>query len=505
MWIIDCDAFFGFNAAGGPDVSLQALLAAEARQSVGGVMACSIKSRVYDAREGNDDTLRAASDHEMLLPVASIDPRAGYRIEQEIARVAELGFVALRVFPELQGWQADSAHFARVVAACEEHQLPLMVSCRTAGTASRVISMAENTTNAVVLLNSGYGTQGEVFSAAASRANTLVSTSQFITPGVVEVAAEMLGVDSLALGTDCPGSCIRPAVNMILTCELSDEDKQKILGGNIARIVSRQLAKLGKTLSTGDREADYGAQKLSKPIIDVHGHLGPWPFPMCHPDSSCVRRLANRWGISKTILSHTKAIVNDFVEGNAELAAEIDGSDNLYGYVTINPSYPKESLEQIDRYLHLPSFKGVKFHPGYARVSIDSPSVFELISRFADRKPVMLIHTWSRGEPTKVGKIAERFPQMSFIMGHGGGDAWREANEVIKNTRNTYTEFCDSNAEPGKVRLTVDAVGRDRVLFGSDAGLFDPGFCVGLYEEARLTQEEQQAILQDNALRLFRF
>lgn len=505
MQIIDCDSFFGFSAAGGPDVSLQALLSAERRQGVSHAMAYSIKARSYDAREGNDDTLRAAQSNEALLPVASVDPRAGYKIEDEIARVAKLGFLALRVFPELQGWQVDSAHFARIIAACDEHQMPLMLSTKIAGTASRAVAMAKHTRNPMILLGSGYGTQGETFSAAATRPNTLVSTGQFITPGVVEIAAEMVGINNLVLGANCPDSCIRPAVNMILGSELSDIDKSKVLSGNIQRVISGQLAKLGKTLAQNSDDSAYASQRLSGPIIDVHGHLGPWPFPMRNPDGACVRELASRWGIAKTILSHTKAIVNDFVEGNAELAREIEGTDDLYGYVTINPSYSDKSMEEIDRYLNLPNFVGVKFHTGYARVSIDAPSMFDLIARFADRRPTMLLHTWGRGEPTKVGKLAQRFPQMNFIMGHGGADAWPEANDVIKNTPNTYTEFCNSNAEPGKVRTTVDAVGKERVLFGTDAGLFDPAFCVGLYEEAGLTEDEQQAILRDNATRLFGF
>ena len=76
---------------------------------------------------------------------------------------------------------------------------------------------------------------------------------------------------------------------------------------------------------------------------------------------------------------------------------------------------------------------------------------------------------------------------------------------MLKNTTNTYTEFCNSNAEPGRVRTTIDAVGAERVLFGTDAGLFDPAFCVGFYEEANLTPDEQNAILRDNAAGLFEF
>lgn len=504
MQIVDCDAVFGFNAAGGPDVSLQALSAGQ-RQGVSYVMACSVKSRAYDAREGNDDTLRAAQANEALIPVASVDPRAVYKIEDEIARVAGLGFVALRVFPELQGWPLDSVLFARIVAACDEHQLPLMLSTRIAGTASRAVSVAATSASPLILLGSGYATQGETFSAAASRPNTIVSTSQFITPGIVEIAREMVGVDNLVLGTDSPNSCIRPPVNMILGSELSDQDRAKVLGGNILRVIRPQLAKLGKTLAHDSPDDVYASHRFTGPIIDVHGHLGPWPFPMRNPDGNCVRELANRWGITKTVLSHTKAIVNDFVEGNAELAREIEGSNDLYGYVTINPSYPEASMTEIDRYLHLPNFVGVKFHTGYARVSIDDPRMLDLIGRFYDRRPVMLLHTWGRGEPSKVGKLAQRFPQMNFIIGHAGADAWPEANDVIKNTQNTYTEFCNSNAEVGKIRATVDYIGKERVLFGTDAGLFDPAFCVGLYEEAGLSADEQRAILHDNAVRLFGF
>ncbi len=94
---------------------------------------------------------------------------------------------------------------------------------------------------------------------------------------------------------------------------------------------------------------------------------------MRNPDGACVSELMGRWGISKTILSHTKAIVNDFVEGNAELAKEIEGSDDLCGYVTINPNYLEQSMREIEKYLHRPKFVGVKFHPGYARMSIDAP------------------------------------------------------------------------------------------------------------------------------------
>jgi len=503
--IIDCDACFGFAAAGGRDTSLQALIEAERAQGISYVMAYSLKARAYDAREGNDDALQASLAHEELLPVASVDPRAGYRFEDEIARVAGLGFAAVRVFPEIQGWPVDSALFARIVDACARHEMPLMLSAGAPGAASRAVSIAKHTSNPMILLGAGYGVLGEALSAAASRPNTLISTSPFITPGVVEIASEMVGIENLALGACAPDRCIRPAINMILGSELSPGDQAKVLAGNMHRVIGNQMAKLGKTLSRTVDDAVYNAGRFAGPTIDVHGHLGPWPFPMRNPDAGCVRDLMGRWGISKTLLSHTKAIVNDFVEGNAELAEAIDGSDDLFGYVTINPNYPEQSVREIEKYLGLPNFVGVKYHPGYARVSIDAPATRELVAIFAHKKVPFLVHTWGAGEVAKIGKLAGEFPELPIIMGHGGADGWREAIDVLKNTTNTYTEFCNSATEPGKARTTVDAAGADRVLFGTDAGLFDPAFCMGLYEEANLTPGEQQAILHDNAERLFGF
>lgn len=502
MKIIDCDACFGFRASGGPDVSLEALLDAERAQGIPYAMAYSIKSRAYDAREGNDDTLRAAQQHSELLPVATVDPRLGYKIEDEIARAAALGFVALRVFPELQGWQVDSQLFSRIVDACQEHSLPLMIAARTPGVASQVVRRAAHTDHPLVLLGAGYGTLGDALSAARERPNTLLSSSGFITPGVFEIAAEMIGVHNLVFGSGAPDSCIRPAVNMVIASDLSEHDKQRVLSGNVERIIAGQLVRLDKTLSA---DAAYERNRLAGPIIDVHGHLGSWPFPMRNPDSECLRSMMRRWGISKTILSHTKAIVNDFVEGNAELAEAIAGSDDLYGYVTVNPNYVEQSLREIDKYLHLPNFVGVKFHPGYATTSIDSDATARIAVHFAARKTPFLIHTWGAAEVAKIGRLAERFPELPIIMGHGGATGWREAIQVIKNTPNTYTEFCNSSVEPAKARTTIDAVGPSRVLFGTDAGLFDPAFCVGLYEEANLTPDEEHAILHDNAAKLFGF
>ncbi|MDH7602294.1 MAG: amidohydrolase family protein [Armatimonadota bacterium] len=502
MLIIDCDTFFGTRANCRTNVSPSALVETLGSDGIRCALAYSVKARTFDAQEGNNDALSAARTHPEILPVASVDPRSFERLEEEIARSAELGFAALRVFPELQGWSVDSVLFSRIVNACAEHNLPLMVSTETPGKASAVVERAANASLPIIMLGANYNVLAEVLSAAQARPNTYVSTQYFVTPGALELAVESVGADRLVLGTGSPDFSARPAVNVILGADIPDSEKNKILGGNAATIIAGQLAKLGARSLESSLET-FRRRSLTEPIIDVHGHLGPWPFPMRGWGGADVVQLMRRRGIEKAILSSTKAIVNDFVDGNADLAREIADFDELLGYVTVNPNHLEESIQEINRYLGSPKFVGVKTHPGYSGQSIDSPAMRELLAVIAAAGAPLLVHCWGHGEPSKVGKLAEEYPHVPIIMGHGGVTAWQEAIEVMKTAPNVYTEFCSSRVERGRVRATIDAVGCERVLFGSDLGLFDPIYNLGIYEEADLTPAEREAVMYGNAKRLF--
>lgn len=503
MLIIDCDAYIGRQAASFEEATPEMLLGAESAEGVSYAMTYSVKARTYDARCGNDEVLRIAQKYPRILPVASVDPREHCRFELEIARVADLGFSAVRVFPELQGWQVDSLLFARIVNACAEHAMPLMLSANAAGRASEIVRVAKHTSNPIILLNVNYNTLAEALSAAAARPNTFISTQYFITPGALEIAAESVGADRLVLGTNSPEFSARPPINMIMLSELSDEDKANILGGNLARIIAPQVRKLGQTLIESADFGNYEKRGLRGPKIDVHGHIGPWPFPMTDCWAEDLEKLMRKCGIERAIISSTEAIVNDFIEGNAVLARELEKSNMLLGYITVNPHRLEQSVQEMDKYLKSPRFVGVKLHPGYAGISIDSEAVRRLAAEVAKRNVPFLIHTWGYGEPSKILKLAEEYREMPIIMGHGGAVAWREAIEVLDKTRNVYTELCTSQCHRNKVRETIRAVGYDRILFGTDLGLFDPAHVLGTYEEAELNAEEEAAVMRNNAARLF--
>jgi len=240
------------------------------------------------------------------------------------------------------------------------------------------------------------------------------------------------------------------------------------------------------------------------PIFDVHGHIGVWPFPIPACDVSDVQALMRRHGIGACLVSSAKAIVYDMEEGNAELAEAIRDAEGVYGYVVVNPNYLDRSRAELDRYYARSKLVGAKIHPSYSRTPIGANSMRALVAEVARRGRPLLIHCWGEGEVAAAGRLAMEFPSLAIILGHGGGGAWREGAQAAAEHPNLYVEFCCSVAHKGKIAEAVRVAGPGKVLFGSDLTLLDPGYTLGLVQDAGLDEAKTRMILWDNARNLFR-
>jgi hypothetical protein len=238
-------------------------------------------------------------------------------------------------------------------------------------------------------------------------------------------------------------------------------------------------------------------------LIDVHGHYGKWPFPIRERDADGLLRLMDEAGIEVCLLSSALAIVYDMREGNRRLAEAIAGRARLRGYVTVNANYLGESCEELDRYLDMEGFVGVKIHPSYQGRSAASAENLGLMEQVAKRGRPLLIHTMGEGAVRETFEVARRFPELSMVLGHGGGDAWELAAREASGVGNVYLEFCASHCEYGKVAEGVRLAGAEKVMFGSDLDLISPHFVKGMYEAAGLSAEARALVYRANAMRLF--
>ena len=248
-------------------------------------------------------------------------------------------------------------------------------------------------------------------------------------------------------------------------------------------------------------------------FVDVHVYYGKWGFPIKKMDAQELVAQMEKMNITKAILMSALAINYDFVEGNAIVNSVIEHWDQLYGYIYVNGNYPELSIKEIKKYQNSPKFVGIKVQPAYAGIPLNAPElrpIWEYIEKVY-KKPV-LIHTWSLPEHSNVLpyslpeysiEIARLYPGLKIILGHMGGDGWRECLRAINNTNNIWVDFCCSYMDWDKIRLAVNTVGSDRVLFGTAMTENNGWTQIGALLESDISDEDKQKIASQNALNLF--
>lgn len=152
-------------------------------------------------------------------------------------------------------------------------------------------------------------------------------------------------------------------------------------------------------------------------------------------------------------------------------------------------------------------FRGLKIHQVFNGAA--DANYHSLVEAAVGLKVPVMIHTGFR-EPARVeyvGALADRHPDGVFICSHmveEYGLNRRYSHIRMAEARpNVYLE-CSYVPSLRRLKDAVEAVGDDRVLFGSDYPLWHGrvDYCISVVENAAIPQESKQRILGDNMARL---
>lgn len=243
------------------------------------------------------------------------------------------------------------------------------------------------------------------------------------------------------------------------------------------------------------------------PLIDMHGHLGPFRG-IYLPEASLEAMVAgmDRAGVERIVLSPHSAILGDTREGNREMLEAVRAyPGRVYGYCTINPNWPDEIPGELDRYLTEPGVLGVKLHPGTHDHPLDGPGYALALERLNERRGLLLSHTWGRdGHCGTVAAraVAERYPEIRFLLGHSCYGAWEEAIALAAAFPNVYLELTAVPHVYGILEWMCRDAGASKVVFGTDYPWFDYGAYVGFVTWAHLDDDAMRLILYGNGRRL---
>ena len=159
------------------------------------------------------------------------------------------------------------------------------------------------------------------------------------------------------------------------------------------------------------------------------------------------------------------------------------------------------SVEQMERYFQDSRFVGVKLYCPFGgnMATKRMQDLLDEVARFG--RPGQNPHGRRRFTIRRRALSRAAQPQP---CNHQGPTAmmWR-ARARSSICPNVYFEFCSSGINAGTIRRSLDILGPERILFGTDQPLFAPWFEYGAYVDAIQTQREADLIFRENARRIF--
>jgi predicted TIM-barrel fold metal-dependent hydrolase len=265
------------------------------------------------------------------------------------------------------------------------------------------------------------------------------------------------------------------------------------------------------------------------PIIDMHGHLGP--FYGCYLPTSPLENMRHRLkraGVRRIVCSHHSALACDTEHGNLLMQDVVEQhAEQFLGYWVVNPNEPELTEQHLQSFHKLRGFVGLKFWPDYHLVPVTSPKYARALE-FADANALLvLVHTFGESPfnaPGMLGVLGERFPRARFLMGHSGYGEWERSVAIAEKLANVYLDLTsvfqalDFSQMPGGslmpraaalsphvnglLEYMVENAGSHKVVFGSDLPWYSQHYHAGAVLFAHISDEARHDILHRNAERL---
>lgn len=249
-------------------------------------------------------------------------------------------------------------------------------------------------------------------------------------------------------------------------------------------------------------------------IVDTHTHIMLESFSGLEGQAPAVlMEHFAKCGIGQAWVSSVDALIRNQPEHHcrsndrmAELQQEFEG--RFVGLATVDPRTGEQAARELERAITALGLKGLKLHGWLQPVSCSDPCLDPLFETASRLGIVVLFHdgTPPYTSTLQIASLAERYPQCTMILGHGGlKDLAVNAAQAVKRHPNLYMQTDGTTLLALKRALAL--VGAEKILFGSDGGFGDPQWIdYNLLKIRRwnLDANSEGLILGGNAERLLR-
>ncbi len=258
------------------------------------------------------------------------------------------------------------------------------------------------------------------------------------------------------------------------------------------------------------------------PIVDVHTHAFPEALaPAAVPALEALGGLTARYdGTIAGLVAEMDRVGVDIsvvqpvatkpgqVSSINDWAASVQ-SERIVAFGAMHPDLANPAVEMA-RMAAL-GIRGIKLHPEHQAFEPHDPRMAEIYASAIEHNMIVffhagadVIHPTVRGTPASFAAVMDAWPELTLVLAHlGGFQEWKGVAEYIAG-RNVWldTAYTPRHLPDDEFVALVRAHGVDRVLFGSDGPWTDAELEIGHIRGLGLTDQEVEAILGGNALRL---
>ena len=239
-------------------------------------------------------------------------------------------------------------------------------------------------------------------------------------------------------------------------------------------------------------------------IVDAHAHLGNLNWFPLGADGSAegVLKVMDRIGIETLAVTSTHATIgSEFRFGNDEVASAVKRyPKRFFGYTVLYAHRPEGVLPEILRCAKL-GHRGLKIH-SYQQIPYDAPAFRPAYEYANERNMPILAHTWGKPEIGWIRTLAEKYPNIRWLMGHAGVVDFDDYIRIANDFEHVYLETAFSFSHHRVFERFVAAVGADKVLWGSDQCFLSGSHQVGRALFAEISDEDKRKVLGGNARRV---
>lgn len=236
-------------------------------------------------------------------------------------------------------------------------------------------------------------------------------------------------------------------------------------------------------------------------IVDVNTLFGPLPAASADLAVDVLLELMQKHEVRSACTLSTLGVLLDPAVGNAATRAACSEHPELVPVATLNPTMFFGDPEPLQR-LGSDGFKMLRFFPRLQNWRIDFAPFHALLDGIKDTGMPVMVRADSVGEITDLIRELGSY-NGAVILSNVDMSSLAEAIAALRMFPNWHVEI-SRLLSPGCLKLIVDTLGSDRLLFGTGAPAQPVASALHTLQYAGLDEVTRKKILGANARRVLK-